>query len=130
MDRNFDFTDISSRYFAPHEQTQLVAFDPDDRPDAFYRLWTLKEAIIKAIGHGLSLPLQDFAFTLQPLSLHFSESFRELAGRWHIEQHQPEPHYWISLAVRRDPNVGVTVEWQPVTAGEIAAASRDIRTPS
>ena len=44
---------------------------PSERARCFFRLWTLKEAYIKAIGKGLSAPLNSFAFTLEPIRIAF-----------------------------------------------------------
>jgi 4'-phosphopantetheinyl transferase len=50
----FSETEIADRYFRPHEVEWMnqVEF-------GFTRLWTMKEAIMKAIGRGLSIPLND-----------------------------------------------------------------------
>jgi len=54
---------LAERYFAkPEVEYVLDQPDDDSRRRAFLRVWTLKEAFIKAIGTGLSLPLADFAF--------------------------------------------------------------------
>jgi 4'-phosphopantetheinyl transferase len=50
--------DIARRYFTPAEAERL---DATHRPAAeFLRLWTRKEAVIKAVGVGLSMPLNCF----------------------------------------------------------------------
>lgn len=52
---------IAERFFSPME-SQFLAAEPDDRRlGTFYRLWTLKESYIKAVGMGLSIPLDSFA---------------------------------------------------------------------
>ncbi|WP_231920752.1 4'-phosphopantetheinyl transferase superfamily protein [Magnetospirillum sp. XM-1] len=43
----------ASRTFAPAEQALLAALNPPDRPLAFARLWTAKEAVLKASGTGI-----------------------------------------------------------------------------
>lgn len=52
---------IAERFFSPQENTYLAAQPVDQQLNTFYRLWTLKESYIKAIGTGLSLPLDSFA---------------------------------------------------------------------
>ncbi|WP_181150878.1 4'-phosphopantetheinyl transferase superfamily protein [Paenibacillus sp. PCH8] len=52
---------IAERFFSPME-SQFLATEPAERQrETFYRLWTLKESYIKAVGMGLSMPLNSFA---------------------------------------------------------------------
>ncbi len=54
--------DIAARFFAPEEIAELAGYaEGDDRESAFFRIWTRKEAFIKAIGKGLAQPLDSFA---------------------------------------------------------------------
>jgi len=46
---------------SPAERAALERCDPSERPLAFTRLWTLKEAIVKARGTGLREPLPEVA---------------------------------------------------------------------
>lgn len=48
----------------------------DQRKCAFSRIWTLKEAYIKATGQGLACPLDGFAFDIDPVSIRFMQRFR------------------------------------------------------
>ena len=41
--------------FTPDERTELALIEGEDRHRAFFRLWTVKEALVKAEGTGLSL---------------------------------------------------------------------------
>jgi 4'-phosphopantetheinyl transferase len=43
----------ASRQFAPTEQALLAGLPPLTRPQAFARLWTAKEAVLKARGIGI-----------------------------------------------------------------------------
>ncbi|MFX3648916.1 MAG: 4'-phosphopantetheinyl transferase superfamily protein [Paenibacillus sp.] len=52
---------IAERFFSPMESQFLAAEPVDRRLESFYRLWTLKESYIKAVGMGLSMPLDSFA---------------------------------------------------------------------
>jgi len=51
---------------APEEQSALERLLPDARIVAFYDCWTRKEALLKALGLGLSAALDQFAVTLEP----------------------------------------------------------------
>jgi 4'-phosphopantetheinyl transferase len=48
---------LVSRVCTPNERAVLAAIPADARPAAFFVLWTHKEALVKADGRGLSLPV-------------------------------------------------------------------------
>ncbi len=62
-----DLALIASRYFSPLEQAGLLALPASLQIDSFYHIWTQKEAFIKAIGMGLSFPLDAFDVLVHPL---------------------------------------------------------------
>ena len=50
-----DFDGIASSVYGPGERLALSVAAGGAKADVFYRLWTLKEALIKALGTGFSL---------------------------------------------------------------------------
>lgn len=58
--------DVARRFFSPAEVTALETLDPDSWQDGFFRCWTRKEAVVKALGTGLTTPLDAFDVTLRP----------------------------------------------------------------
>jgi 4'-phosphopantetheinyl transferase len=58
-----DALDLVPSVFTPDERARLQRTPPDERIAMFYRLWTGKEAFLKAAGGGLSIPLQNFSVT-------------------------------------------------------------------
>ncbi|MCD2450047.1 4'-phosphopantetheinyl transferase superfamily protein [Methylicorpusculum oleiharenae] len=48
---------LASRCFAAEEQTYWQALNQDQQLIGFYRLWTAKEAFVKAVGRGIALGL-------------------------------------------------------------------------
>jgi 4'-phosphopantetheinyl transferase len=61
-----EMADIARRYFSREEAIDLMHTAPDVRAQNFFRIWTRKEAFIKAIGDGLSFPLDCFAVSFRP----------------------------------------------------------------
>ncbi|MFD0936623.1 4'-phosphopantetheinyl transferase family protein [Methylobacterium trifolii] len=57
---------IAHGHFAPDEAASLAALPAGQVEAAFFALWTRKEAVVKALGAGLSLPLADFSVSLPP----------------------------------------------------------------
>lgn len=51
---------LATRFFSSYESKLLHEISADKKQTAFFRLWTCKEAFIKAVGEGLSFPLKDF----------------------------------------------------------------------
>lgn len=63
---DFASEDIARRFFSPREVEAFNAVPGEQRVAAFFRCWARKEAYIKAIGRGLSQPLDGFDVTLAP----------------------------------------------------------------
>jgi 4'-phosphopantetheinyl transferase len=66
MREDFATEDIARRFFSPREVVAFNALPSELQVAAFFRCWTRKEAYIKAIGRGLSQPLDGFDVTLAP----------------------------------------------------------------
>jgi 4'-phosphopantetheinyl transferase len=88
--------ELAARYFAPAEAL-LVAEEPAE-PSTFYRLWTLKEAYLKATGQGLAAPLDSFALSLNPVAI--AVAAPDSAAAWHFAEFRPGPAHSLALAVQ------------------------------
>lgn len=55
-----DIDGLSRAVFGPNEQTEIASAREPHKTHLFYRLWTHKEALIKALGTGFSLDLTQF----------------------------------------------------------------------
>lgn len=51
---------VAERYFTP-EESEALAEAGDGARDLFFRIWTVKESYLKALGTGLARPLNSFA---------------------------------------------------------------------
>jgi 4'-phosphopantetheinyl transferase len=56
-----DTASLARRFFHPKERDWLFSLPEEEQGAAFFQIWTGKESFIKAIGLGLSQPLDSFA---------------------------------------------------------------------
>jgi len=94
-----DFS-VAETYFAPSEVALLQSMPESQRPVWFFRLWTLKEAYLKAIGTGLGAPLQSFAFDFNPIRISFASGGDD-PNRWHFAMLPAGDQHVLSLAIDR-----------------------------
>lgn len=55
-----DIDQLIADYFTKNESDWIYNHSGDETIPAFFSLWTKKEALVKAIGQGLSIPLNKF----------------------------------------------------------------------
>ncbi len=100
---------VADRYFTPQEVAWLAALPEAERPRGFLRLWTLKEAFIKATGKGLTQDLASFWFVPSPPRIHFTPKLREDGADWRFEQRVLDDAFIAALGIRhRGP---IAVNW-------------------
>ena len=79
---------IVDRFFSAREVEAYRALPAEERADAFVTCWTRKEAFIKALGEGLSHPLDAFDVTVrsdEPATLLAARRDPAAADRWHMQ---------------------------------------------
>lgn len=97
---DFAGTDIARRFFSPHEVAALSALPAEQQVAAFFRCWTRKEAYIKAIGRGLSQPLDGFDVTLAPeLPPALLRADEDDPSRWSLSDIDAGSEYAAALMV-------------------------------
>ena len=88
-----DADGIAKHFFSTEEQESLLQVPSAEKSQAFFNCWTRKEAYIKAIGEGLSEPLDRFSVTLLPEEparlVHLGGDRRRAAG-WELHHMVPE----------------------------------------
>jgi 4'-phosphopantetheinyl transferase len=99
-----DLEDLARRFFCADESSELVGLPQEQREHAFFLCWTRKEAFIKAIGQGLSAPLDSFRVSLDPAEparfLHLPESE---TGTWTLTNLAVATDYAAALAYPDSP---------------------------
>ncbi len=77
---------VARRCFAAAELDLLADLQASARSAALIRLWTLKEAFVKATGEGLARDLQSFRFRLAPPVIAFVAAETKPEQGWHFRQ--------------------------------------------
>jgi 4'-phosphopantetheinyl transferase len=93
--------DIAERFFSPSEVAILRGTASNQQLEMFFRLWTLKEALIKATGEGLHRPLDSFSFSFDPTVVRFHPEDAGEAAKWTFVEHRPTPSHALALAIRQ-----------------------------
>ncbi|MFP7736244.1 4'-phosphopantetheinyl transferase family protein [Priestia aryabhattai] len=88
--------DIARRFFAPEEYIALKEKEEREYLSYFYDLWTLKESYIKAIGRGMSIPLDSFVIKRKSFSREFSISQKDSLYSFFFRQYAIDTKYKIS----------------------------------
>lgn len=120
-----DRDDVARRTFAPGEFERLCALDDERRTEAFFACWTRKEAFVKAIGEGLSHPLERFEVTLgpdEPPRLLHIDGDRQRAASWTIAALPRVPGFASALALNGTATVSC-FRWLEEPAAATAAAA-------
>lgn len=94
---------IARRFFSTREVRALLSLPVEVRSQAFFTCWTRKEAYIKAVGEGLSMPLDRFDVTLvpgEPAQLLETRPDQSEAQQWQLFELDPGDGYIAAVAVR------------------------------
>ena len=69
---------IAKRFFHPAEYELMTKLHTDtEMRDLFFRLWTLKESFLKAVGLGLLLPLDSFQIEIKDSDISLRQNINE-----------------------------------------------------
>ena len=118
VDRDVDANRIAGRFFAPVEAAHLDQLDGDARRDRFFDLWTLKEALVKALGVGMAAALDRLAFTVGPDGRVRLDAPDVETGVWLFGLFAPGPRHRLAVAVRRSGTVPAHLIFRsPAVAG-------------
>lgn len=112
-----DLDALAQRFFAPAEYHALMQVQVEDRLLAFYRLWTRKEAFIKATGQGLFFGLDKFTVSLQERGMDCLlsvEGRAQPASSWTLGSISPmEQGYTAAFAIKGAVTRHRLWHWEP-----------------
>jgi len=108
---------IAKQYFSPAEIKELEALPMEERVVAFFVCWSRKESYLKAVGTGLSMPLESFDVSLtpgEPAILRATRPDPNEAARWTIHSIEVDPAYKAAVAVENNKDLEYRLwDWRP-----------------
>jgi 4'-phosphopantetheinyl transferase len=96
---------LAQRFFSAAENEDLAQLDGEAWLKAFFRCWTRKEAVVKALGAGLSLELSRFDVSVrpdQPACIRSFDGDPSAGEAWRLCEFVPEDGYIGTVAVRTE----------------------------
>jgi 4'-phosphopantetheinyl transferase len=97
-----DVSRLAERFFTAAEASALAALPEADRNTAFFRMWTRKEALLKATGQGIANGLQCFEVSCEPEGgLLAWDGGPEKAAKWMLHTWNPAEDYVATVATPR-----------------------------
>jgi 4'-phosphopantetheinyl transferase len=99
---DINVVELAKRYFSPDEYRRLRRLPANEQCEAFYCVWTRKEAYFKACGEGLSFGLERVEVSSSPAE---PVMIRKIAGasnaseHWTLKHLSPAPSYLGAAAV-------------------------------
>jgi len=106
--RAIEHVDLARRYFHRNEVAAIERLrDTQEQHHAFFRIWTLKEAVVKALGTGLSTPLDSFEISIASSRPAMARAPMNAPRTWWLQQATMDG-YCLALAVPGVGDVGLT----------------------
>jgi len=112
---------MSYRYFTQSEADTLGALQGTQQRNAFFSLWTHKEAMVKGLGISLAANLRQIEFDFDPtrgLRLVSWGSNTSIAQEWSLRSLSPAPEY-IAAVVCQHPVRSLTIKKWPCDAAAL-----------
>ncbi len=100
VDTGADVVRLARRFFSPGEALALSRLPDDERPGAFFRIWTAKEAVLKGAGGGVPSRLRSVPAAVEEDGRRAGLRFAGVD--WTLHHVDAPAGYAATLAVRGD----------------------------
>jgi len=95
-------TRVARSYFSKQDLS-YIASDKKNQKENFYKIWTLKESYIKAVGKGFSLPVKDSYSTFDKGgSINIGFGKKPTKNNWRFKTFDMRPGYKLAVCAQAD----------------------------
>jgi len=112
---DIDVLGLAKGYFSPDEFRRLRRLPASEQCEAFYCVWTRKEAYLKACGEGLSFGLERVEVSLlpaEPAMIRKVPGASNASEHWTLKHLSPAPNYLGAAAVEGRSLTFKFLAWQ------------------
>jgi 4'-phosphopantetheinyl transferase len=127
IDAQRDYESIAAESLSSGELAAFKVLAEDEKPSVFVKVWTQKEAFVKAIGKGITYPLRNVEVSL---GLETSGGLIGLGdgtgnvSEWTLTSFEPAESHHAAIAIAR-PGAFVSYFYGPERSSGLSGAARD-----
>ncbi len=103
---------IAKRFFTVEECQQLMALPEKERVVGFYKIWSRKEALIKALGAELYLLINKFTVNLHKNIELIQFNYHDQQAMFHVENIDLQKNYQCAIAIEKPLEHIQCWQWQ------------------
>ena len=100
---------VADRFFAQEELSWLYEAGEEEQTQRMFRLWTMKESFVKAIGRGMSLSLQDFVIHMDGESGRARVRHCVDAKYYHMREYREIEGYCTAVCVQDNADIAYSM---------------------
>jgi len=126
---DLDLDGIARRFFRPEEAAALAALSPAQRTEAFFAVWTRKEALLKALGKGIAGGVDRYGVTVAPEAparVIAAAGGPGEAARWWVADLAAGSGYRAAVAAPAAPRRVLTWAWPDPVDSPASRAAEEI----
>lgn len=102
LSRRVEFEELGDRFFSSEEAEAIRLLPEEERRRVFFDTWVCKEAFIKAVGDGLTMPLDSFAVRFEAeraiVGTSAGKGNLRLRTPWFLDRFEVAPDYVGAVA--------------------------------
>ena len=103
FNRKKNIFDIAKSVFSTTEFDFFIKLSNDERQEFFFETWVKKEAMIKAVGLGLSYPMKE----VDTLQMHNNHSLELCGSQYYLYRLASDNFYKAYLVVKDQENISI-----------------------